>query len=114
VNHTLKLWAPRLLLAAELALCAIVITHLDAGLKTEMRDGQPFGLCSKEEFEKIGLAWLGMTSVAFIGSLVSLFGRAKWAGLALFILPVIVATTMAKYQEDRFQPCWERPVEPTN
>lgn len=107
----LALWGPRLLLAAELGLFALVVGHLDAGLKTGLVDGQPVGRCSALEFERIGLAWLAMTTLAFAGSAISLFGRAKWAGLALFVLPVIVATTLAKYQEDRFPPCWDRPAQ---
>lgn len=111
MRHIVTIWGPRLLLAVELALFAVVVSHLDAGLKTAMVDGQPAGHCSAAQFELIGLAWLGMTTLAFAGSLASLFGRAKWAGLALFVLPVIVATTLAKYQEDRFPPCWDRPTE---
>lgn len=112
MNGSVALWAPRVLLAVELVLFAVVVTHLDAGLKTAVQDGQPVGRCSVAEFEAIGLAWLGMTTLAFAGSLAILFRkRGKWLGLALFVVPVMVATTLAKYQEDRYPPCWERPAE---
>lgn len=111
MKHHIATWGPRVVLAAELVLFAVVVGHVDAGLKTEMVDGQPFGQCSQAQFEAIGLAWLGMTSLAFVGTLWSVFRRGKWLGLALFVLPVIIATTMAKYQEDRYPPCWDRPAE---
>jgi len=111
VNRPVVFWASLLLLAVELALFAFVALHLDAGLKTEIRDGQPFGTCLEKDFEIVGLAWLAMTSTAFVGALLSLFKKSKWLWLAAFVLPVIVATTLAKYQEDRFPACWERPAE---
>jgi hypothetical protein len=112
MNDTFRIWAPRLLLAAELALFAYVAGHSDVGLKTGLVDGQPVGTCSEQEFATVGMAWLGMTCLAFAGCLLSLFGRSKWLGLLLFALPVITATTLAKYQEDRFPACWERPADP--
>lgn len=112
MSEAIKIWVPRIVLAAELALFAFVATHLDVGLKTELVDGQPVGNCSETEFATIGMAWLGMTSLAFVGCILSLFGRSKWLGLVLFALPVIAATTMAKYQEDRYPACWERPADP--
>lgn len=111
MNRPVIFWALLLLMAVELALFAYVALHLDAGLKTEMRDGQPFGICLPEQFEIVGLAWLAMTSTAFVGAVFSLFRKSKWLWLAVFVLPVVVATTLAKYQEDRFPACWERPAE---
>ncbi|MBF0327286.1 MAG: hypothetical protein HQL42_19800 [Alphaproteobacteria bacterium] len=112
MGDTARIWIPRVLLAVELALFAFIATHLDVGLKTEMIDGQPVGNCSETEFATIGMVWLGMTCLALAGCLFSLFGRSKWLGLVLFALPVITATTMAKYQEDRYPACWERPADP--
>jgi hypothetical protein len=112
MNDTVRTWVPRILLAAELALFAFVVTHLDVGLKTELADGLPVGNCSEAEFATIGMAWLGMTSLAFAGCLLALFGRSKWLVLVLFALPVITATTLAKYQEDRYPACWDRPADP--
>ena len=111
MNRSVFFWASLLLLAVELAVFAFVALHLDAGLKTEMRDGQPFGTCLEKDFEIVGLAWLAMTCLAFVGAVLSLFKKSKWLWLAAFVLPVIVATTLAKYQEDRFPACWERPAD---
>jgi lipoprotein signal peptidase len=110
VTVVLKTWIPRLVLGLELAFCAYVALHLDAGVKTRMKDGAPWGECSTQQFEWVGLAWIGMVVAAFIGAAFSMFGRAKWIGLLVFAVPVIVVTTAAKYQEDHNPPCWERPV----
>lgn len=112
MTSKLALWLPRLLWGLEMVLFAVVVSHHDSGLKTEIRDGIPFGTCSQAEFETIGMVWLGMTTLAFLGCLLSLFKRrGKWTSLILFVVPVMAATTLAKYSEDRYPPCWERPAE---
>ena len=112
MNDTVKTWVSRAVLLAELALFAYVATHLDVGLKTQIVDGLPVGDCSETAFAQVGVAWLGMTVLAFVGCGFALFSRMKWLGLVLFVLPVIAATTMAKYQESRYPACWERPEQP--
>lgn len=103
----LKVWGARALAVVQMGLMAALIAYRDAGLRTVPQGDDFVGLCSLAQAQMVGLLWLALVGVGFAGCIVALFGRAKWLGLAIFLGPLVVATTITQYQQTHFPACWD-------
>lgn len=104
---SMRIWAQRVLAVAQVGLLAGLVATRDAGLRTIPQGDSFVGTCSMAEAQTAGLLWIALVAVALAGSALSLFGRAKWLWLALFLGPVVAATTLSQYQHTHFPPCWD-------
>lgn len=105
---SLKVWVPRALFGVELALLAALVVYRDAGLRT-LPQGEDFvGSCSLADAQLAGLLWMALVAIGLAGCVLALFSRSKWQGLAAFLAPVVVATTLSQYQHTHFPPCWDQ------
>lgn len=104
---SLKVWGPRALFGVELALLAALIAYRDAGLRTIPQGDDFVGACSLADAQMVGVLWMALVVFGLIGCVAALFSRSKWLGLALYLGPVVAATTLSQYQHTHFPPCWE-------
>lgn len=104
---SLKVWGPRALMAVQVGLLAGLAVYRDAGLRTIPQGDSFTGACSMAEAQTAGLLWMALVAVALIGCVLSLFSGAKWRGMALFLGPVVIATTLSQYQHTHYPPCWD-------
>lgn len=104
---SLKIWGPRALAVVQLGLLAALVAYRDAGLRT-IREGEGFvGSCSLADAQVAGALWLALVVVGVVGCVLALFSRSKWLGMALFLGPVVAATTLSQYQHTHFPACWD-------
>ncbi len=102
-----KVWGPRALAALQLGLLAALVAYRDAGLRT-IPEGDGFvGACSLADAQLAGMLWVALVAVGLVGCVVALFSRAKWLGMAIFLGPVVAATTLSQYQHTHYPACWD-------
>ena len=104
---SLTVWGRRALAAVQLALLAALIAYRDAGLRTVPQGDDFTGTCSLADAQLVGGLWLALVAIGIAGCALALFSRAKWLGMAIFLGPVVAATTLTQYQHTHVPACWD-------
>lgn len=111
---TLMVWGRRALAAVELGLLAALVAYRDAGLRTVAQGDGFTGACSLADAQVAGALWLALVAIGVVGCALALFSRAKWLGMAIFLGPVVAATTLTQYQHTHFPACWDESGAPSS